>query len=111
MRGRSDDPDLWGELYDRFRGPGASARRRASRGAPLPPGSSERLYDAALGVLASLRTLVDVAEEVLEDRRARLGEPASQPPPWVRERDEPHRRTAPSTERGATVRDIPLAGA
>jgi hypothetical protein len=111
MRGRSHDPDLWGELYDRFRGPGASARRRGTWSSPLPPGSSERLYDAALGVLASVRTLVDVAEEVLEDRRARLGEPEPGRSPWVRNAEEPARRAADAPQRSDVVRDIPLAGA
>jgi hypothetical protein len=74
----------------------------------LPPGASGRLYDAAIGVLQSIRTLVDVAEDVLEDRRARLGHEDDPRGPWLR--TEPQRGGGPSVEDASTVRDIPLAG-
>ena len=59
-----------------------------------------------------MRTLVDVAEEVLEDRRARLGEPDGAPSPWVRTPEEHRSRSAAAApDQGDVVRDIPLAGA
>jgi len=110
MRGRrEEEPDLWGELYERFRGPTDPVRRRR-RGAGMPPEASGRLIDAALGILGAIRTFVDVAEDVLEDRRERLGDVDRPPEPWVRG---PHERPRPPTrpeDEGGVVRDIPLAG-
>lgn len=109
MRGRPDDPDLWGDLYERLRRPDDPPRRtrRGGRLADgLPPESSDRLIDAALGILGSIRAFVDVAEDLLEQRRsAPHGSPPS-PEPWV--------RTSPTgqplDEEGGVVRDIPLFG-
>lgn len=108
MRGRADEPDLWGELYERFRRPGTPPRRRA--GTRLSPDARGRLIDAGLGVLASIRTLVDVAEEVLEDRRTRLDDEPAGPEPWVRAPEDAGRRPT-ATREGGVVRDIPFGGA
>jgi hypothetical protein len=108
MRGRRrDEPDLWGDLYDRFRGPTDPVRR--PRGSGLPPETSGRLIDAAIGILGAIRTFVDVAEDALEERRARLDEAPRPADRWVRA---PERATRPDDgpEEGGVVRDIPLAG-
>jgi len=106
MRRRAADPDIWGDLYERF---------RRSDDPPHRPGavrilsseSSTLLIDAALGILGSVRTFVDVAEDILLERRAN-GPAAAPTDPWTREE-----RGAWVPERDAEasgVRDIPLHG-
>ncbi len=107
MRGRHDDTDLWGELRDRGRHAGEGPRR-PRRASTLPPEARDRLIEAALGVLASIRTVVDVAEEVLEERRGRPVDGGDRRP-WVRGPEEPRGRAAP-TEGEGVVRDIPFSG-
>lgn len=109
MRGREHDPDIWGDLYDRFRRDDAPPRRRPRRG--LPPDSSTRLIDAALGILGSIRTFVDVAEDLLLERRDE-GQPSARPEPWVRDGRVPWAHDANERDNeGGVVRDIPLHGA
>jgi hypothetical protein len=108
MRRRHDYTDLWGGLRDvgRHAGDGPRRPRRASS---LPPEARDRLFDAALGVLASIRTVVDVVEEVLEERRGRPDDDGERGP-WVRDPgDVPSRRPEPAEEEG-NVRDIPFTG-
>lgn len=106
MRRPGPDPDIWGDLYDRFRRPDDPPRPRAARA--LSPEARALLIDAALGILGSVRTFVDVAEDILLERRDR--HPASAPPdPWVRE--QPAAWTRDRDEEGGVVRDIPLHGA
>ena len=109
MRSRPDDADLWGDLYERLRRPEDPVRRRRA-GRLLPPESSGRLIDATLGILGAIRTFVDVAEDILEERRARLdeGRPGD---PWVRDPGSAPRPAGPApTEDGDVVRDIPMFG-
>lgn len=110
MRSRQRDADLWGDLYERFRRPEDPVRRR--RPSHVFTGdSSGRLIDATLGILGAIRTFVEVAEDILEDRRSRLGDEPSTAEPWVRQQG-PVRRPAENTpaEEGDVVRDIPLYG-
>lgn len=107
MRRRHDN-DLWGELRDvgRHAGEGPRRPRRASS---LPPEARDRLFDAALGVLASIRTVVDVVEDVLEERRGRPDHGGDRGL-WLRDPgDVPSRRPEPAQEAG-NVRDIPFSG-
>lgn len=106
MRGRQEDPDLWGDLYERYRRPSHPARRRHS--VRIPAETSGRLIDATIGILDSIRTFVDVAEEALEDRRGRLGGPYLPPEPWVRPSRERSGRSVPVQDDGPVVREIPL---
>jgi len=109
MRGRASDPDLWGDLYDRFRRADDPPPRRARRG--LPPESSARLIDAALGILGSVRTFVDVAEDLLLERRDGTHDP-SRPEPWVRDGRVSWAHDANDRhDEDSVVRDIPLHGA
>jgi hypothetical protein len=108
MRRRASDPDIWGDLYDRFRRPDDPPRRpRGVRS--LTPESRTLLIDAALGILGSVRTFVDVAEDILLERRSGHAE-APPADPWVREQPAawPDDRT---DDEGSAVRDIPLHGA
>ena len=107
MRGRASDPDLWGELYDRFRRPDDPSRRPGGARA-LSSESRTLLIDAALGILGSVRTFVDVAEDVLLERRSKLPD-APPADPWVREHPGP-RDPDRSGDEGGVVRDIPLHG-
>ena len=108
MRARDDDPDIWGDLYERFRRPGDAPRRpRGLRS--LPPESSTRLIDAALGILGSVRTFIDVAEDLLLERRSSAGDPGPQREPFLRQ-DEPAWVPQRDDESSA-VHDIPLHGA
>jgi hypothetical protein len=75
----------------------------------MSPDATGRLYDAAIGVLGSIRTLIDVAEEVLEDRRARVGEPRAAEP-WIRAPQSAGRPVPEPADEGGVVRDIPFAG-
>lgn len=104
---RYDDADLWGDLYERFRGPGDPSRGR--RGRRLGPESSALLIDAALGILGAVRTFVDVAEDILEERRTQLGDDGPHREPWLRE-DAPAHPPTPVTDPTQAVRDIPMAG-
>jgi hypothetical protein len=110
MRRRPDDADLWGDLYERLRRPDDPIRRgRTAR--VLPPDSSGRLIDAALGILGAVRTFVDVAEDLLEERRARLDEEPAAGDPWVRDPGAArHPADTASSDEGGVVRDIPLFG-
>ena len=87
-------------------------RIRSGADAPvgvLPPESSGRLIDATLGILGAIRTFVDVAEDILEERRARLDEEPGDP--WVRDPGSAPRPAGPApTEDGDVVRDIPMSG-
>jgi hypothetical protein len=110
MRSRPDDADLWGDLYERLRRPDDPVRRRRATRL-LAPESSGRLIDATLGILGAIRTFVDVAEDILEERRARLDEGFGARDPWVRD---PGATRGPSdsvpADEGDVVRDIPLFG-
>src|SRR5215204_2206072 len=109
MRSRADDADLWGDLYERLRRPEDPVRRRRAARV-LPPESSGRLIDATLGILGAIRTFVDVAEDILEERRARLDEGAAAGDPWVRDPGSAPRPTGPvPPEDGDVVRDIPMS--
>ncbi len=106
MRGRPDDPDLWEDLYERFRRPTDPPRRRLS--SALSPDARLRLLDAAVGLLGSIRTVVDVVEEVLDDRRNRLRDGTIEPRgPWLREPERPEERSAAGPP-NVVVRDIPV---
>ena len=108
MRGRHDDADLWGGLRARGGRP-EGASRRAALGSSLPPEARGRLLDATLGLLASIRTMVEVAEEVLEERRERLVHGGG-PSPWVRGPEDARRRPAePAPDDEGVVRDIPFS--
>ena len=110
MRSRPDDADLWGDLYERLRRPEDPVRRRRT-GRVLPPESSGRLIDATLGILGAIRTFVDVAEDILEERRARLNDGPDAGDPWVRDPGSAPRPAGPApTEDGEVVRDIPMFG-
>lgn len=107
MRGRSEDPDLWGELYNRFRDPSRPPRARSARFG-LPSDSRARLLDAALGIVGSIRVFVDVAEDVLVEHRERLGDTAADPgEPRRAERRSPSSRPAGH----GSVQDIPMEDA
>jgi hypothetical protein len=107
MRSRFEDADLWGDLYERLRRPEDPARRRPTR--VLGPESSGRLIDATLGILGAIRTFVDVAEDILEERRARLDEEPGAADPWVRDPSSPPgRASAAPPANGDVVRDIPV---
>jgi len=109
MRSRPD-ADLWGDLYERLRRPEDPVRRRRTARV-LAPESSGRLIDATLGILGAIRTFVDVAEDILEERRARLDEGLGATDPWVRDPGAVRRPTdSTPTEEGDVVRDIPLFG-
>jgi hypothetical protein len=75
----------------------------------MEPEPSGRLLDAAIGILGAIRTFVDVAEDVLEERRARLGDAPGTRDRWVRPPYDPRNPPTPQDE-GGVVRDIPLAG-
>jgi hypothetical protein len=109
MRSRPDDADLWGDLYERLRRPDDPVRRR--RATRLLAPESGRLIDATLGILGAIRTFVDVAEDILEERRARLDDGPDAGDPWVRDPGSAQRPAgAAPTEDGDVVRDIPLFG-
>lgn len=106
MRSRPD-ADLWGGLRDHGRRDGDRRPRRASS---LPPEARGRLLDAALGMLASVRTALEVAEEVLEERRDRIVHGGDRGP-WVRDPDDaPRSGASPPDEDEGVVRDIPFSG-
>jgi hypothetical protein len=75
----------------------------------MSPDRAGRLYDAAIGILGSIRIVVDLAEEVLEDRRARVGEPRSAEP-WIRAPQSAARPSPQPADEGGVVRDIPFSG-
>src|SRR5688572_27283131 len=109
MRSRPDDADLWGDLYDRLRRPDDPVRRR--RATRLLAPESGRLIDATLGILGAIRTFVDVAEDILEERRARLDEAPDAHDPWVRDPGAARRPEGRGSDyEGDVVRDIPLFG-
>ncbi len=110
MRRRASDPDVWGDLYDWIRRPDEPPRPpRAARS--FSPESRTLLIDAALGILGSVRTFVDVAEDVLLERRSRQPDRAH-PDPWVREQPASWDRDRErNDDEGGVVRDIPLHGA
>lgn len=108
MRRRASDPDLWGDLYDRIRRPDDPPRDQRARRS-LSPESRALLIDAALGILGSVRNFVDVAEDVLLERRT-SERPAGAADPWLRD----ERTAAWVPERDgerSEIRDIPLHGA
>ena len=108
MRSRLDDADLWGDLYERLRRPDDPVRRR--RATRLLAPESGRLIDATLGILGAVRAFVDVAEDILEERRARLDEEPARDP-WVRDPRSAHQPAGHAPpEEGDVVRDIPLFG-
>ena len=86
-----DDGAIWGLLADR-------AARLGDRSDDALPGrqfgreSQVRLLTAAIGVLAATRELVDVAEDVLRQRRDRLAEEPDDGPTEPRHQDPPGRR-------------------
>jgi hypothetical protein len=67
-----DDDSIWQSILD-DRG---TTRQSASDegGRAFPPGSRARLLDAAIVVVRAARDLAAVAEEVLVERRDRLGQ-------------------------------------
>jgi hypothetical protein len=53
----------------------AASRRRGSARPRIDGDAKARLIDASLGVIAAVRVLADVAEDVLMERRERLDTP------------------------------------
>ena len=109
MRRRGPDPDIWGDLYDRFRRPDDPPRDQRGARRSLSPESRALLIDAALGILGSVRNFVEVAEDILVERRT-SGPPTGAADPWLRD----ERTAAWVPERDgerSEIRDIPLHGA
>ena len=107
--GRDRDPDIWGELYDRFYRDEGDRPGRPPR-APMADDSRARLLDAALGIVGAVRVFVDIAEDVLLDQRDRLQhdrpDPARRPEP---PNSPPHATGAPRRDEARpTVQDIPM---
>ena len=67
-----DDDSIWQSILDDRGATIPSAGDE--RGWALPPGSGARLLDAAIVVVRAARDLAAVAEEVLVERRDRIGQ-------------------------------------
>ena len=74
------------------------------------PEATGRLLDAAIGIVGAVRAFVDVADDVLQERRARLGDTSMPGEPFVRSAQD-GRPPTPRHDDGGAVRDIPMTGA
>ena len=73
------DWDSLSDLLSRHRGLTDRPRRASASRRRLDDRSKARILDASLGVLAALRALTDVTEEVIRERRSQILERPHKP--------------------------------